>query len=329
MFCYERLNVICLITRENAIDLLARKNVKDGFRSRIPRMDVGTMMLAVLLLSAQWLSVPSAPVATESDKAAQRAADGTSWFATTVTNAAEVASARWTTAGLGVYEVYVNGARVGTDFLKPGFTHFAKTKLSFSYDVTPLLKTAAGAANVFAAEVSSGWWRDKIVNFAGRKSAFRGTLDVTYSDGSRRSYGTDPDTWRCGVAGPVTHAGIYDGEDFDARIAAPRQGDVLLKCMRSDVSCGSSWIFPAPRRSFVGLASSSCPAITSRRRKRHTTSRARSSSSAVPKTPSSSGMQAVTPRSSILFPRFRTTSSAVTCASQVIFRWKSTCATSK
>ena len=188
------------------------------------------MHVVFLAVGAVWLSVPSAPVvdAAKADQL-QRAADGTSWFATTVTNVAEIASARWTTAGLGVYEVYVNGARVGTDFLKPGFTHFAKTKLSFSYDVTPLLKTAAGAANVFAAEVSSGWWRDKIVNFAGRKSAFRGTLDVTYSDGSRRSYGTDPDTWRCGVAGPVTHAGIYDGEDFDARIAAPRQGEGLTE----------------------------------------------------------------------------------------------------
>ena len=102
------------------------------------------MHVVFLAVGAVWLSVPSAPVvdAAKADQL-QRAAGGTSWFATTVTNAAEVASARWTTAGLGVYEVYVNGARVGTDFLKPGFTHFAKTKLSFSYDVTPLLKTAA------------------------------------------------------------------------------------------------------------------------------------------------------------------------------------------
>ena len=179
---------------------------------------------------ARWLSVPSAPTV-DAAKAARlhRAADGTSWFATTVTNVAEVSSAKWTTAGLGVYEIYVNGARVGTDFLKPGFTHFAKTKYSFSYDVTSLLKRGAGEANVLVAEVSSGWWRDKIVNFAGRKSAFRGTLEVTYADGSRRSYGTDPETWRCGIAGPVTHAGIYDGEEYDARIAAPRTGEGLAE----------------------------------------------------------------------------------------------------
>ena len=56
-------------------------------------------MLFAILILIQWLSVPSAPVATESDKAAQRAADGTSWFAATVTNEAEVASAKWTVAG--------------------------------------------------------------------------------------------------------------------------------------------------------------------------------------------------------------------------------------
>ena len=189
----------------------------------------------IALAAATWLSVPSAPVVPPSEyKRAHRAADGTSWFWTAVTNAARVVSAKWTTCGLGVYEVYVNGRRVGEDFLKPGYTDPRKTKYSFSYDVTALMNRASGDVSHLAAEVSSGWWRDRIVGFAGKKSAFYGVLEVECADGSRRTYVTNPETWRCGIAGPVTHAGIYDGEEFDARIASPVRGEDLRE--RPEVS---------------------------------------------------------------------------------------------
>ena len=76
---------------------------------------------------SKWISAADAPVFKGKVAGLSRAADGTSWFAHAITNAAEVASAKWMTAGLGVYEIYVNGRPVGSDFLKPGFTHNAKT----------------------------------------------------------------------------------------------------------------------------------------------------------------------------------------------------------
>ena len=193
---------------------------------------------AALGAGGEWISVPDAPVYIGPVRDGSRAADGTSWFARTFTNAAEVASARWTVSGLGVFEVFVNGERVGDDFLKPGFTHFKKTKYSFSYDVTGLLKRGAGEANVLAAEVSAGWWCDKIVTpahnsqergFSGNKSAFRGELEITYADGSVTRVATDAENWRCGVAGSVTHAAIFDGEEYDARIKDPVLGEGLVK----------------------------------------------------------------------------------------------------
>ena len=177
--------------------------------------------------------MPEAPVFDEVVQEDSRAAPGTSWFASDVTNAATVVSARWTVTGLGVFEAYVNGKPVGKDFLKPGFTHPAKTRYAFSYDVTPLLDTAAGAVNVLAAEVSAGWWRDKIVSpserkgFVGRKSAFRGVLELTYADGMTRAVGTDTRRWRCGIAGAVKAAAIFDGEDYDARVPNPVRGEGL------------------------------------------------------------------------------------------------------
>ena len=173
-----------------------------------------------------WISAADAKIAGDAEKKRQRAADGTSWFVGEVANEGEVKSAKWMTAGLGVYEVYVNGTRVGSDALKPGFTHVKKTRRSFTYDVTALLNGAKGAKNVFAAQVSAGWWRDKIVSFAGQKSAFRGVLEITYADGTKKLYGTCPKCWTAGVAGRVKHAGIFDGEEYDAREACPAKGDV-------------------------------------------------------------------------------------------------------
>ena len=180
--------------------------------------------------SSEWISVKEAPVCDGSGS--ERAADGTSWFAKTFVNAKAVKSATWTVTGLGVFDVYVNGARIGNDFLKPGFTHNKKTKYAFTYDVTRQLKTAKGAANTLVAEVSAGWWRDKICSpngkdFVGKKSAFRGELELVYEDGTTETIGSKAADWQSGIAGPVTHAAIFVGEEYDARKASPLDGKGL------------------------------------------------------------------------------------------------------
>jgi len=128
------------------------------------------------------------------------------------------------TAGLGVYELYVNGQPVGDEILKPGFTHYAKTKRSYTYDITPMLERKGGAENTLSVQVTPGWWGDKIITpsghdgMIGKKCAFRGVLQLTYSDGSTQLLGTDLEHWKAGIAGPVKHAGIFDGEEYDARV---------------------------------------------------------------------------------------------------------------
>ena len=176
--------------------------------------------------ASQWISVVDAPVVTgkTGDMENNRAADGANWFVSTVKNEQKVVSAKWMTAGLGVYEIFVNGQLIGEEFLKPGYTHYAKTKRSFTYDVTAALQTEAGAENQLSAQVTPGWWADKIhtphghEGFLGKKCAFRGVLELTYADGSKKLYGTDLENWKAGIAGPVTHAAIFDGEAYDARI---------------------------------------------------------------------------------------------------------------
>ncbi len=172
---------------------------------------------------SSWISAADAPVVEGRVSDGTRAADGASWFVSTIKNDKKIVSAKWMTTGLGVYDIYVNGKTIGQEILKPGFTHPYKTRLSFTYDITDGIDTRAGAENVFSAQVTPGWWADKIVTpggndgMLGKKCAFRGVIELTFSDGSRKLYGTDTENWKAGIAGPVRHAAIFDGEEYDAR----------------------------------------------------------------------------------------------------------------
>ena len=195
--------------------------------------------------ASTWISVVDAPVVTDTVFDGTRAADGASWFVSTVKNAQKVSRARWMTSALGVYDIYINGTLVGDEILKPGFTHYAKTRASFTYDITAAFDTDAAAENVLSAQVTPGWWADKIitpsnhVGMIGKKCAFRGVLELTYADGSVQLFGTDTQNWKAGIAGPVTHADIFDGEEYDARIrpgfetpdklSAPEVNDEFIK----------------------------------------------------------------------------------------------------
>ena len=187
--------------------------------------------------SSEWIAVKGAPVAGDAERKLQRAADGTSVFWRDIANKKAVKSAKWMTTSHGVGYPYLNGRVVGEEFLRPGFTHVRKTKRSFTYDITPLLKKSAGEVNRFAAEVSAGWWRDQIVAYAGKKSAFRGVIEFTYEDGTKELVGTKADEWCGAVAGPVTHAGIFDGEEYDARQTNAARGEgefASAGCERND-----------------------------------------------------------------------------------------------
>ena len=172
--------------------------------------------------SSQWISAVNAPVL-RGPRENDLAADGASWVLANVENAKAVKSARWMTTGLGVYYLYLNGKPVGEEVLKPGFTHVLKTRRSFTYDITDAFVKKAGATNQLSAQVTPGWWADKIVTWhndgmQGDKPAFRAVLEITYKDGTKELFGTDLEHWKAGVAGPVTHAAIFDGEYYDARI---------------------------------------------------------------------------------------------------------------
>jgi hypothetical protein len=120
--------------------------------------------------------------------------------------------------GLGTYEWYLNGAKVGADLLAPGWTNFDRTTLYETFDVTALLRPGANAAGI---ALGNGMYhvvrRDRFSKFVNSFGPLRAILHLRleYGDGTVEVVGTDG-TWRT-RAGPLTFSSIYGGEDFDAR----------------------------------------------------------------------------------------------------------------
>ena len=57
-------------------------------------------------------------------------------------------------AAAGYYDLFINGKRVGENYLDPGYTHFDKRILYVTHDVTPLLKKGE---NAVASVLGNGW----------------------------------------------------------------------------------------------------------------------------------------------------------------------------
>ena len=132
-----------------------------------------------------------------------------------------------TASALGIFELFVNGVRVGSlengktvyDELKPGSTDYRKRVLSFTYDISSLLKEGK---NTLSIVVSRGWWSGSISFgcFAFKKVAAIASFEISLDDGKKVEINTDA-SWETTLEGPVRYADIYDGEYFDARIEYP------------------------------------------------------------------------------------------------------------
>lgn len=122
---------------------------------------------------------------------------------------------------LGIYDLFINGERVGTptddgfvyDELKPEWTDYRFRVFEHEYDITSLLKKE----NTIIAVVSEGWWRGRIsYGVYGKKPrAFCGEIELEYKNGSIETVSSDTN-WRACHGGRIRTASIWDGEYFDA-----------------------------------------------------------------------------------------------------------------
>ena len=132
----------------------------------------------------------------------------------------DIATARLYVTARGAYDMFINGQRVGNDYLNPGLTQYNKTQYYQTYDVTALLHTGD---NAMGAQLYEGWWSGAISyeganwNFFGDKQSLLCQLVITYTDGSQQSIVSNPDTWTMSTDGPVRLGSIFQGEVYDAQ----------------------------------------------------------------------------------------------------------------
>jgi alpha-L-rhamnosidase len=128
-----------------------------------------------------------------------------------------IVSARIYATSLGLYELRLNGQRVGEAVLTPGWTSYDHRLQYQTYDVTSLMREGD---NVLGAMLGDGWYRGYLGhrghrNVYGDRLALLLQLHLTYADGRAEIIGSDT-AWRA-ARGPIQMSDLYLGETYDAR----------------------------------------------------------------------------------------------------------------
>ena len=161
--------------------------------------------------------------------------DGAPLFRKTFSLLRKVHKAKaFVTAG-GFFELYVNGQRVGEDYLVPNLTNYSERQdldkgnialdprfsayriLYLSYDITHLLKKGK---NAVGAMLGDGFYRStsfRVRSFG--EPCLLCQLEITYDDGTHEVVTTD-ESWLTHPSA-ITMDGVYDGEVYDARLETP------------------------------------------------------------------------------------------------------------
>jgi alpha-L-rhamnosidase len=138
-------------------------------------------------------------------------------------DAAPITRATLYVTALGLYEVHINGSRVGDHVLAPEWTDYLRRVQYQAFDVTAHVGDGANAIGV---QLADGWYAGEIgltgLSPTGRSRAIYGRLpklrlqlEIERSDGTRQVVTSD-EHWRSTIDGPLRAADIMDGELYDA-----------------------------------------------------------------------------------------------------------------
>lgn len=120
----------------------------------------------------------------------------------------------------GIYYCSVNGRDLNNSLLAPGLTQYDKRLNYQTYDVTDLLQEGENGIGVI---LSSGWWSDAQTftvsnyNYFGDKEALLCKLVMDYENGECDVIVSDTEHWQYYGEGPYVYAGLFMGEQYDAR----------------------------------------------------------------------------------------------------------------
>ena len=128
---------------------------------------------------------------------------------------------------LGLYELHLNGRRVGDHLLAPEWTDYHTRVQYQAYDVTSWLQAGD---NVIGAALGDGWYAGGIGlaqillkkprNIYGNHPHLLAQLEVELVNGQTQRIVTDG-AWRSTREGPIRSADLLDGETYDARREMP------------------------------------------------------------------------------------------------------------
>jgi alpha-L-rhamnosidase len=115
-------------------------------------------------------------------------------------------------SGIGYYELYLNGKKVGDHKLDPATTNYKKRVLYSTYDVRDFLKSGE---NVVGVMLGKGWYKHRGIQQYGDRPKLFMQLSIDYEDGSSLTIVSD-ESWSM-LRGPIISNSIWDGEVYDAR----------------------------------------------------------------------------------------------------------------
>jgi len=131
----------------------------------------------------------------------------------------KIRSARAYIAVAGLFELYINGTKVGDHRLDPMYTRFDRRTLYLTHDVTRLLREGDNAIGIL---LGNGWYNHQSTAvWFFDKASWRARptlcmdLRIVYDDGSVETIATGRD-WKTALS-PVIFNSIYTAEHYDAR----------------------------------------------------------------------------------------------------------------
>ena len=196
------------------VQLEVRTTGVDGISAEPALAEVEAPLLEPDDWAARWIALPSGHD------------DGPGQFRHRF-DAGEPIRARLYVTALGVYEVEINGRRVGDEVLAPGWTSYRDRVVHQTHDVTELLRNGSNTVGVWLA---AGWFAERYGHAGQVQRGYDGPvavlaqLEMTYADGHRAVVATSAE-WQGRVDGPLTSSGIYVGEEFDATRHDPGWSD--------------------------------------------------------------------------------------------------------
>lgn len=134
----------------------------------------------------------------------------------------KITRARLYICGLGLYEAYINGEKIGDEYLCPHYNDYNLWLQYQTYDLTEQLHRGENCIGVL---LGDGWykgrfgWSPWMDSFYGDTCHLISELHLEFADGSRQIIPTDT-SWLCAPS-PVLKSSIYDGEVWDSRMEIP------------------------------------------------------------------------------------------------------------